>query len=375
MKISPDEASKSAESWYIPHHLVHHNGKDYIVYNCSFQYRGQALNDQLLPGPTLGPTLLGVLLRFCQHSVAISGDIRSMLHQVLLLAADRPIMRFLRRNMQREQEPEIYEWQVLPFRTTCSPCCATYALQQHVENSQVNQPDLGEVVTHALYVANCLYSTSDCAHAKTVVDGLRRHLAEGGFEIRQWASNLSSVIEHLPTEARSVSSELWLSRDSADMVKPTLGLRWNCLDDTLGYQHRLIEPLQPTLRNLYKTLASQYDPLGLILSFTTRAKVLIRDLWKQDPSWDDPIEHGQLREQWLSWADELPNLCQVQFPRAYAPSRADASMMTKKLYIFCDSLEKAYGSVAYLRTTDDQGNMHIAFILTLHASSNWCSTR
>ncbi|XP_077374267.1 uncharacterized protein LOC144016825 [Festucalex cinctus] len=362
-KITPEEAHKSTESWYVPHHLVHHNGKDRIVFNCSFQYKGQSLNEQLLPGPTLGPTLLGVLLRFRQHSVAISGDIRSMFHQVLLLAADKPIMRFLWRNMQRDAEPEIYEWQVLPFGTTCSPCCATYALQRHVEDSQVSQPELAEVVTQAFYVDNCLYSTPDPAHAKAVVDGLRNLLAKGGFEIRQWASNLPSVIEHLPSDARSVSSELWLSRDSANLDEHTLGLQWNCLDDTMGYRHRSPEPLQPTMRNLYKTLASQYDPLGFIIPFTTTAKVLIQDLWKQDLSWDDPIEHHQLKEQWMTWVDQLPNLPQVQLPRAYTPPSADTSTVTRQLHVFCDASERAYGSAAYLRTTDDQGKVHVAFVL------------
>lgn len=119
-KISPDEASKSIESWYFLHHLAHHNGKDRIVFSFSFQYKGQVLNDQLLPGFTLGPTLLGVLLRFRQHGMAISGEFCSMFNQALLLAAgDKPIMS-LRRNMQREKEPEIYECQVLPFGTACS---------------------------------------------------------------------------------------------------------------------------------------------------------------------------------------------------------------------------------------------------------------
>ncbi|XP_057181866.1 uncharacterized protein LOC130548853 [Triplophysa rosa] len=52
-KITAAEADRSAESWFIPHHIVHHNGKDRIVFNCSFQHQGQSLNDQLLPGPNL----------------------------------------------------------------------------------------------------------------------------------------------------------------------------------------------------------------------------------------------------------------------------------------------------------------------------------
>ena len=58
-KLSKEEMDKSSESWFIPHHLVHHNGKDRLVFDCSFTYCGLSLNEQLLPGPTLGPSLIG----------------------------------------------------------------------------------------------------------------------------------------------------------------------------------------------------------------------------------------------------------------------------------------------------------------------------
>lgn len=56
------EATQPAEAWYLPHHLVSHNNKSRLVFDCSFRHHGLSLNDQLLPGPTLGPSLLEVLL-------------------------------------------------------------------------------------------------------------------------------------------------------------------------------------------------------------------------------------------------------------------------------------------------------------------------
>ncbi len=94
-EISTQEAEQSPESWYIPHHMVTHNNKDRIVFNCFYSYQGHALNDILLPGPILGPSLLDVLLRFREHPVAISGDVKGMFHQGYLLPSDKPIVRFL----------------------------------------------------------------------------------------------------------------------------------------------------------------------------------------------------------------------------------------------------------------------------------------
>jgi len=80
-KIDSCEADTSEESWFLPHHMFRHNGKDWIVFNCSFQLSGQSLNNYLLPGPTLGPSLLGVLLHSREHRVAISSEITGMFHQ------------------------------------------------------------------------------------------------------------------------------------------------------------------------------------------------------------------------------------------------------------------------------------------------------
>ncbi|XP_067654470.1 uncharacterized protein [Haliotis asinina] len=107
--ISPEEAGKSAESWYIPHHIVQHNGKNRLVFNCSYSYEGRTLNENLLPGPQLGSSLIGVLLRFRQHRVAISGDIKAIFHQVRLLPKDRPLLRFIWRDMDQTVPPNIYE--------------------------------------------------------------------------------------------------------------------------------------------------------------------------------------------------------------------------------------------------------------------------
>ena len=47
-----------------------------------------------------------------------------------------------------------YEWRVLPFGTTCSPCCATYALQRHVNNHSEDNEEVVKSVIHSFYVDN-----------------------------------------------------------------------------------------------------------------------------------------------------------------------------------------------------------------------------
>ncbi|KAK7881024.1 hypothetical protein WMY93_030613 [Mugilogobius chulae] len=362
VKLSEEEVKASKESWFIPHHLVHHNGKPRLVWDGSFAYNGLSLNEQLLAGPTLGPSLIGVLLRFRQYAVAISGDIRAMFHQVCLLPDDQTLLRFVWRNLQQEQKPQVYQWCVLPFGTTSSPCCATFALQRHARDYAEGNEDVLESIEQCFYVDNCLQSLSTPESAKILIDKLRQVLASGGFEIRQWASNVPAVIAHLPPTARSESAEQWLAEKSPDPQEPALGLKWHCPTDQLSFKAKPPESQTITMRHVYKVLARQYDPLGIIIPYTTRAKVLVQRLWAKKRSWDDPNLPPEIIEAWSSWERELPELAGVSIPRTYAPLETATEVTEYTLHVFCDASEQAYGSVAYLATTSSDA-VHVSFVM------------
>ncbi|XP_049330100.1 uncharacterized protein LOC111189521 [Astyanax mexicanus] len=360
-RLNPEEVDQTSESWFIPHHLVQHNGKHRLVFNCSFSYQGLSLNEQLLPGPILGPSLIGVILRFRQYPVAISGDIKAMFHQVRLLPGDQPLLWFAWRNLRKEDAPDVYQWQVLPFGTTCSPCCAIFALQKHIRD-HVDQEDTVKSIEQSFYVDNCLKSLPTTEEAKSLVDKICQVLAEGGFEIRQWASNDPEAINHLPSSARSESTELWLTEKHTDPQEPALGLSWHCITDQLGYKVRPLEPQLPTMRTIYRVLASQYDPLGVIIPYTTRAKVIVQRLWAKKRSWDDPNLPAELLEAWTTWENELPKLKDIVLPRSFAPPTQGTQVSEYTLHIFSDSSEQAYGSVAYL-TTEHGGQVFTSFVM------------
>lgn len=129
--------------------------------------------------------------------------------------------------MRQEDPPDVYEWQVLPFGTTCSPCCATFALQHRVKEHSSSDEDVRQSVEQCFYVDNCLQSVQTPEEAKALVDKLRELLATGGFNLRQWASNIPSVISHLPQDARSESLEHWLTQSDPNHPESALGLSWH----------------------------------------------------------------------------------------------------------------------------------------------------
>lgn len=96
---------------------------------CNIQ--GTSLNEELLQGPHLTSTLLGVLLRFRQESVAVMGDIQSMFHQVKVPKDDRDFLRFLwwpERNLTKEVSE--FRMTVHLFGAVSSPSCASFALRK-----------------------------------------------------------------------------------------------------------------------------------------------------------------------------------------------------------------------------------------------------
>jgi len=128
-------------------------------------------------------------------------------------------------------------------------------------------------VNRCFYVDNCLQSLGSVQEARLLVDKLRTLLSSGGFDIRQWASNAADVVSHLSLEARSPKLELWLSQDKANPRESTLGLSWHCELDHLGFKHRPVTYNALTMWSIYRVLTSQYDPLGIILPYTTRCAV------------------------------------------------------------------------------------------------------
>ena len=66
-------AKKSTDSgtegkcWFIPHHRVYNGNqleKIRVVFDCSTEYQGRSLNNELLSGPNLTNQIIGVLIRF-----------------------------------------------------------------------------------------------------------------------------------------------------------------------------------------------------------------------------------------------------------------------------------------------------------------------
>ena len=146
-------------------------------------YATTPLNDSLLQGPDLVNSLVGVLIRFRQHPVAIISDIEAMFHQVVVKETDRGALRFLWfRNGDPNQGIESYQMNRFIFGAKPSPCAAALALQS-VANDFKSQfsHEVIQTVLKNFYVDDMLKSVRTVEEAVALSVDLRKLLHKRGF--------------------------------------------------------------------------------------------------------------------------------------------------------------------------------------------------
>ena len=140
-KVPDEQVALDGNAWYLPHHPVFHPQKlekIRVVFNCSAKYRGTSLNDQLLQGPDLTNSLIGVLTRFRRSSIAFMADIEAMFHQVRVPPKDCNALRLLWwPNSDTTATPEEYQMMVHLFGGISSPSCANFALKKTAEDNLI----------------------------------------------------------------------------------------------------------------------------------------------------------------------------------------------------------------------------------------------
>ena len=98
-KMTKEETMNTSDkTWYLPHHPVFHSqksGKVQVVFDAAAKYKGKSLNKELFTATDLLNSLVGVLLRFQDHKIALVGDLEAMFSQVRVKPSDRDALRFL----------------------------------------------------------------------------------------------------------------------------------------------------------------------------------------------------------------------------------------------------------------------------------------
>ena len=353
----------SGKIWYLPHHGVYHPRKKAlrVVFDCGAAFKGTSLNKQLLQGPNLTSTLLGVLIRFRQEPVAIMGDIQSMFHQVKVVEEDRDFLRFLWwPNGDLTKQVAEFRMTVHLFGAVSSPSCASFALRKTAEDNQSDFPAaVAQTVKENFYVDDCLKSMGSEEEASTMVKDLMS-LCQRGFTLTKWISNNRTMLQALPEEHRAKElSELNLDRDKLP-VERALGLQWCVETDAFNFRME-IQQKTCTRRGVLSVSSSVYDPLGFLAPVVLPAKIMMQELCRRKVGWDEIIPQDILH-QWTRWIEDLDALSEFKVERCVKP-KGFGHPTYAQLHHFSDASEAGYGAVTYLRIQNNRNDIHVAFLL------------
>lgn len=353
---------ESKKTYYLPHHgvvNVNKPGKVRVVFDCAAKYQGMSLNDNLLQGPDLVNSLVGVLIRFRQEHTAFMADVEGMFNQVKVSDEDSQALRFLWwPDNDLDADAKDYRMLVQIFGAASSPCIATHALKRTViDNKTEFSEEASQTVDRNFYVDDLLKSVQTPEQAISLVEELTCLLRKGGFRLTKWISNDKSVLATIP-DTEKAPSVVNLALDDELPVDRALGVRWNVEEDVFMFV--ITNKSKPyTRRGILSVVASLYDPLGFVAPVTLFAKLLLQKLCRDDKGWDDVISDEDVKT-WCTWLEDLHHLAVLKIPRCYRPKLEGVEI---KLHVFSDASERGYGACGYLRIVDTTGQVHVSFVL------------
>lgn len=351
---------KSGDVWYLPHHGVYRpqKGKLRVVFDCSARCMGISLNDLLLPGPDLANNLWGVLTRFRFEEVAFVADLEAMFYQIRVPSSDRRYLRFLwwAENRLGGRVCE-FQMTVHTFGAASSPSVANYVIKTIA--SRANDQLVKQTLFNHFYVDDCLRSVCDADTCERLIARLRETCEQNGFHLTKFNSNNREVLSALPVDERAKEiKHLNLDFDDLPMTR-TLGVLWNVERDQFTFSvHLKAQPM--TRRGVLSVTAALYDPLGFVAPVILPAKQLLQKLCIEGKEWDEPLSNEH-RSSWETWLASLPKLSDLGVDRYFFRAKSVAASGTE-LHVFCDASTTGYGAVMYLRTIDENDNVHLSFV-------------
>eukprot|EP00794_Sanderia_malayensis_P021204 gene21204-23286_t len=406
-KLCPSELEEyKGPTYYISHHEVlkpdSQSTPCRIVFNSSAKFKGQTLNECWAKGPNLLNNLLGILVRFRENEIAISGDIRKMYHTVKINIVDQHTHRFLWRNMEVEREPDIYVMTSVSFGDKPAGDIAILALRKTAEMGEGKYPKAAKVINKSTYMDDIIDRVDSVKEAKELTGDIDKLLQPGRFEIKGWSihgeteclsplqdkAHFETTVEGNCVNPKTKKKEFDIHQigTTGDSHK-VLGVGWDPTTDSFVFnvgvnfspkrrklrtgpdltidQIPLEMPLALTKRMILSQVNGIYDPLGLATAVTARAKILLRKLCgtsMKNLDWDRPIP-DEFRFEWVNFFRQLLELKDVTFKRCIKPSGVTGEPV---LVLFSDGSEDMFGTCAYLRWQIKDGT----FVSSLLASKS-----
>ena len=362
----PDEEIDALHRWYIPHHGVYSDrkpGKIRVVFDCSARHQGVCINDELLQGPDLLNSLIGVLCRFRQGKIAFSCDVEKMFHQFHVVREHRDYLRFLWwEDGDISKTLRDYRMRVHIFGAVSSPGCANFGLQQVGRDHEDVDHEAAQFLQHDFYVDDGLHASDDVDTAANILKKAREICEQAKLHLHKIVSNSPELLQQFPESERSSSTTQQIGKaDETTTIERILGLQWETSDDAFTFSPE-IRPKPETRRGILSTVASVYDPLGLISPLILQGKLILQQACGEKLDWDVSLTED-LKRKWSRWMRELTQLQEIRIPRSFY-HHGFGALKVAELHHFSDASEIGYGQCSYLRVQDDEDRVNCSLVMS-----------
>ena len=241
----------------------------------------------------------------------------------------------------------------MTYGTTPAPYLAIRTLHQLSEDESENYPLASEAIKTCFYVDDCMAGSNTLEDAKVLAEQLNQLLTAGGFHLRKWATNNSSVLQNIP-EADKFESMVDIP---TDMSVCLLGVSWNPITDCFSYKVKGKGFCLDTKRKLLSEISKIFDPLGWISPVIIAVKIIIQKLWLLNLDWDEllPNDVRDMAEQLFSEFNMLNN---INVPRIIFSTETEITY-----HGFCDASSAAYAAVVYCCKMSSSGEMSLNIVM------------
>ncbi|XP_050547127.1 uncharacterized protein LOC126908855 [Daktulosphaira vitifoliae] len=199
-----------------------------------------------------------------------------------------------------------------------------------------------------MYMDDYLGGAESIQAAIILRDYIIEIMKSAGFKLRKWASNCPQMLTGILNDDNDPLIVLNLD----DNEIKTLRLCWNTDNDS--YQFKLNAEEKTNINNTTKravlsSIASIFDPLGLIGPIIIKAKLIMQRLWQLKYCWNDLLPN-ELQQKWLNYKNSLIQIEKIEIPRCIIGRNHVQSVQING---FADASVHAYGCCVYLKVTEN----------------------
>ena len=350
-EVQIDDNSDDNPVFYLPHHPVVKESslstKVRPVFDASCKgYNKISLNDCMNAGPNYLPDLPALLIRFRRWQYALTADIQKAFLQVEVHKQDRDVHRFL---WDVNDQIKDMRFTRVPFRNKGSPFLLMATVKHHLSLMKPS-PTVSELEEN-LYMDDFLSGADSESDVKQMFSEAQSVMQQAGMTLTKWGSNSQSVHALLGTEA------------SDTVPLGVLGMEWTQTGDFFSFSG--LPPPKDiciTKRVVLSMISQLFDPLGLLLPFTIKAKCLFQSIWRLQTDWDEILTE-KIKETFVTWLEDLDLLKSWHIPR-----RMFSFLWSEKpqivLHGFGDASPQAYGACVYVTATLPDGSCESSLVIS-----------